>query len=354
MNKINKTSISIALIVLISSIGVLISSSILLFYNILIMPLIGFLYYTLVNERRIINFIVLILSIKFTFMIHYYFIQKANENFLQVFLMSLQMTFLFLVFILLGVIIAALISIFKKKNFNKLMRYSSLFLSICIFISILLFANGFLGNPISKYLTKIKVDKYIENNYNDFDYKINKITYDFKSGGYSSHISSKKHLDYDFFIRTDSLGKIKSDNYKMRVTKMDNVLRRFRNEYRGKIKEVLEAPEYKDLNIYFNIDIYSEKNYDLDKLNLKHEMQFDFLKLGKKIGIINIHFERYDKEKIINLIVKLKKHIDEVKMGLNKINIQIKVEKEKVEFYNYEILYEEIERSTLNKELKDK
>lgn len=86
-------------------------------------------------------------------------------------------------------------------------------LAICISVVTGFLLNEVFGNPVSKYLVKRSVSEYLEENYSDSDFVIEKVGYDFKNMEYYARITSLTNQDEFFYITTDSTGQNIDDNY---------------------------------------------------------------------------------------------------------------------------------------------
>lgn len=95
--------------------------------------------------------------------------------------------------------------------------------------------NAFNGNPISKYITKVKIESYIEDKYKDKDYYIVDMGYNFKFGTYYAQVESRSSNIY-FNIEGKTNG--------VRYDEMDsnNVLDDYKlmNKFEKAIKEEIE------------------------------------------------------------------------------------------------------------------
>lgn len=84
---------------------------------------------------------------------------------------------------------------------------------VCVLSGILLLVNSVFGNPISKFLVKRSVSEYLEENYSDSGFIIEKVGYDFKNMEYYARIVSATDSKEYFYINADSLGQNIDDNY---------------------------------------------------------------------------------------------------------------------------------------------
>jgi len=88
----------------------------------------------------------------------------------------------------------------------------------CVLLTMLiLFAlwvySSFFGDPVSKYITRKKVQNYLEEYYPNNNFKIKSIDYDFKFGGYSVKIISEKDTAVKYVISARTNGVV-YDQYK--------------------------------------------------------------------------------------------------------------------------------------------
>ena len=93
-------------------------------------------------------------------------------------------------------------------------RYVKMLALVVAFVMILgigLFANGLLGNPISKMLATNTAKEYIEAQYGDADYYIERISYSFKDTSYHAYIVSPSSVDTEFTLYVSMLGKLQRD-----------------------------------------------------------------------------------------------------------------------------------------------
>ena len=95
---------------------------------------------------------------------------------------------------------------------KRILKISALCLAILLIIGVCWFANGLVGNPISKMMARNAAEKYLETNYPNTDYAIEEVSYSFKDGGYYSHIVSPSSMDGNFTLRISMLGKIRGDD----------------------------------------------------------------------------------------------------------------------------------------------
>ena len=127
---------------------------------------------------------------------------------------------------------------------KRILKASALCLAIFLIFGVCWFANGLVGNPISKAVARHTAKKHLEVAYPDADYMIEEISYSFKDGGYYAHILSPGSMDGHFTLRISMLGKLRNDDHSSRVEGHGNVANRLFFEYRKMVDTVLNSQAY--------------------------------------------------------------------------------------------------------------
>lgn len=120
------------------------------------------------------------------------------------------------------------------KHFNL---KKAIYLIILVVLVGFLFTiyNTFNSNPISKGIAKSKLNKYIEENYSDGDFRIRNVGYNFKFNEYYGNVvSTEKGLDFNITLKNN--GEI-IDMYKERGYIEDFELN---NRFKDKVEEDFE------------------------------------------------------------------------------------------------------------------
>lgn len=142
----------------------------------------------------------------------------------------------------------------KRKLSKILAALAALFLIIIV----ILFANSVIGNPISKSLAKKDIKKYLAATYANTDYKLQRVSFNFKFHEYNGYIISPSSEDSNFSI-TWRDGKILYDSFDFNVTERQNTLHRYETEAREQIDTLLSSiPEanISDVHVIFCKDYY--------------------------------------------------------------------------------------------------
>ncbi|GEM_PF-6608190 len=81
-------------------------------------------------------------------------------------------------------------------------------LIILVAIPVSFIYDSFNGNPIGQYMARQKMADYLETHYPQQAFKIDRVYYDFKFGGYTGSISSPRDSTIRFMLRTRNYGDI--------------------------------------------------------------------------------------------------------------------------------------------------
>lgn len=204
---------------------------------------------------------------------------------------------------------------------KKLMKILVSVMVVVIIGGVLWFANGFLGNPVSKILAKNAAKNYIAETYADRDFIIEKVNYNFKDMGYYAYVKSPSSVDTYFSVDISMLGKIKRDSYE-NVLNGWNTYQRIEDEYRQMADSVFSSAEFPLVsNIdYGTIEIveknttggFDEANYGIKMSDLELDKEYNVKELAKTAG--HIIFYAQDDEisfkKASEILLILKEFLD--------------------------------------------
>lgn len=182
---------------------------------------------------------------------------------------------------------------------------------------ILLFANGLVGNPVSKILANRSAEKYIEETYGDMDLKIDKAMYNFKDGRYSVNIKSPKSIDTHFYIEISPTGKVEIDEYDGNVRENWNTFQRITKEYRDLVDTIFGSEDFPyESDIDFGDLKLKEKEsdepfgpiYGISLEELELDKIYDIRELGKTKGqiILCIDDEKINSERAAQVLLHIK------------------------------------------------
>ena len=114
----------------------------------------------------------------------------------------------------------------------KFKKIIALTLGLALVGGLLYFANGLIGNPLSKIVAKHSVSNYIDENYGALNLEITDFNFNFKTGGYYANCQSTSSRDTVFSINVDSFGNIGYDTYESEVLERYSTFRRLDSELR--------------------------------------------------------------------------------------------------------------------------
>ncbi len=174
---------------------------------------------------------------------------------------------------------------------KKILKVLALVVAIILIIGIGIFANGLVGNPVSKYLTTKSANEYLEKTYSDKDFVIEEVNYDFKTGGYYARVTSPTSIDSHFSLSFDLMGKLVLDAYDD-VTSGWNTAMRLEDDYRNAVKAITESKDFSEK--YFIA--YGEipcilSDYPIDEEQPEYALQKEELVIDKIYDIKEVAAE---------------------------------------------------------------
>lgn len=203
---------------------------------------------------------------------------------------------------------------------KRVLKISALCLAIALILGVCWFANGLVGNPISKAVARHTAEKHLEANYPNTDYAIEEVSYSFKDGNYYAHVASPSSMDGNFTLRISMLGKLKSDDYRSRVEGHGNVANRLYFEYREMVDTVLNsyAYPYTVSMGYGSLEFDRESGAEdvagaLRRSELVNDRFYNVGELGAKNGelVLYIDSETVTNEKAAEILLETKKLMDQ-------------------------------------------
>lgn len=260
----------IAILIIGAILGVALSDSVSMFYNFMIMPLIGGISLFAFKEKWYLAPIaVFILTYLRQIAIHVF-----SDGFCWDMLYDgLYYSIIYIILIGLGVIIARLfIFAFKKKSKSQILKLLAGVTAVALLCGILFVTNTFVGNPISSMLANKAIKEYVDEKYPFLDLETEKAVYNFKFTSYVGKAKSKTSIDTHFRICYRD-GKVQNDTYETNVLEKFNTLQRLSNEYSFVAKKIVAKElgyEKNSTMVWYDID--ESKNID-DILEL--DMKFD-------------------------------------------------------------------------------
>ena len=206
-----------------------------------------------------------------------------------------------------------------KKKTKKIF---ALILALALVVGVCIFANGVVGNPVSKWLATNTAKNRLAEVYADKDYEIERVTYSFKDGGYHAFIVSPSSPDSEFSMSLTMMGELRWDSYEDRVLSGENTAARINKEYRTATENVFTSPafpyyshiEFGDIEFISRewVDAEDLPRYALYTEDLKLDQVYDIRELGKAAGhlVLYIYDEEVSVEKAAEILLEVKHLMD--------------------------------------------
>jgi len=205
---------------------------------------------------------------------------------------------------------------------KKTKRIIALILALALITGVGVFANGVVGNPVSKWLATSTAQKRLAEVYADKDFEIERVTYSFKDGGYHAFIVSPCSPDSEFSMSLTMMGELRWDSYEDRVLSGENTSARINKEYRAAAEAVFTSPafpyyshiEFGDIEfISREWDVTEDTPaYALFTEDLVLDQVYDIRELGKAAGhlVLYIYDEEVSVEKAAEILLEVKHLMD--------------------------------------------
>ncbi|UWG96559.1 hypothetical protein LPY66_16970 [Dehalobacter sp. DCM] len=212
------------------------------------------------------------------------------------------------------------------KRFVKIL---ACVLALVLFGGILWFANGLVGNPVSRMLAENAAKNYIADNYPDLQLELADATYNFKSSNYSVIAKSPTSIDTHFYMAISSRGQIKYDSYKDDVLQKRNTYDRINNGYGSMADTIFESEDFPYTSYINYAELIArpdtiathdrnpfEPEYGLNIEALELDKKYNVAELGKTAGHIVFYTEDEDVsiKKAAEIMLDLKNILDQNKV----------------------------------------
>lgn len=206
---------------------------------------------------------------------------------------------------------------------KKALKIGAFLLAAALIVGLGAFANGLVGNPVSKMLVTNAAKAYLAENYADTDYILESVDYNFKDGDYYARMTAPGSLDRYFTVCFNSLGKFKWDFYERMVTNGSNTARRLGEQYRALTDSVFQSPSFPfTCDIAFGDLEPLEKDYEagrepvaygVDEKALQPDGIYDIKKLGAQAGhlVVYVDDETVTVQRAAEIMLEIKRLMDE-------------------------------------------
>ena len=215
---------------------------------------------------------------------------------------------------------------------KKILKIAALSLAIVLIISVLMFANSLVGNPVSKALAENTAKRHLASEYADTDYELKDVNYSLKDGMYWATVSSPSSADTTFSLLINGFGKLKYDNYDFTVTSRWSTAQRLDREYREVVKALLDSNSF-PYNEYIGYgeltfttseekESTSAPDYAIITNDLVLDAYYNVGELGKEAGIITVMIEddNVSYEHMAEILLGIRESFDKAGVGFYAID----------------------------------
>lgn len=279
-----------------------------LFYNIVLMPVLGALGFALLRRRAIWAVPAGLLALHL-FTNTLCLVRGAEHLPLPELLLW---TAIYSAFALLGVAIAGLArcaaGLLHSKTISKTgraLRLASLAAALALAGGLCWFANATVGNPVSYALASRTARQYVARQYAGTDYGVDSVAFSFKDGMYHAVVSSPTSVDTHFSLVLGMDGALRYDYYEAVVLSGENTARRLDDAYRAMVDAVLDAPDFPfgtDIDYGELLFTYGDEEtqtddpadpyrYALDVSTLERDKVYDIPTLAAQAGHLVVYGE---------------------------------------------------------------
>ena len=207
-----------------------------------------------------------------------------------------------------------------KKRILKIVAFV---FALVLIVGVCIFANGLVGNPISKKVATNAAEKHLEETYADKDFVIDHVMFSFKDGYYHAFITSPSSIDSNFTLVVDMWGNLRSDTYEDRVLSGWNTADRIGSEYRHFVDAILDSQAfpyneyigYGDFEFYprEHLETHTVPDYALLTEDLELDAFYDVNKLAENHGKLTIYIEddMVTVERLSEVLLDIKRIFDD-------------------------------------------
>ncbi len=280
-----------------------------LFYNMVIMPLVGVLGYIVFRKKAFYIMPVMLLVAHVAYFLIQYWQKKEYFDAVSM----LAWTLLCVAFVLAGVMIPFLFHVFKQRKKAprpRIYHYLSPVCAVLLALTLCTFAVMAVGNPISRAIVTKAAKDRLETVYADRGFVLEEVSYSFKDSTYYVRVSDPNSIDGDFSMNYSMAGRLLYDRYEYDVIGGKNVSDRLFFAYHEQVSEVLDSPIYP-----YESDIHHGNLRDIPDLECNRFYDVDAL--ASKFGYLTLYVEdaNVSEEKAAEILLTTKQLLDDA--GVN-------------------------------------
>lgn len=210
------------------------------------------------------------------------------------------------------------------KIFERLAKIAAVLGIILAVLILLTPVFLFTGHPVSYGLVALRSHIYLQQNYPELDVNLDKITYDFKHGGYYADYSSPTSIDTHFWLVCDGWGNVCVDHADTATSKGHTVAR-IGEDYQDAYNAAIEAADFSfevQVNFCRITHQYGNEASSINKdfgitddevQKLVLDGDYDFRELAAKYGRITFYARdpEVTVERAAEILLELKQYLDE-------------------------------------------
>lgn len=248
----------------------------------------------------------------------------------------------------------------ELKN-KKLLKIAAFITAVLLIIGLCVLANMFVGNPVSRILASKAAEEYLEKNFPDTPYFVDKVDYSFKDGSYYARILLPGSRDNNFNIGFSPLGERQYCDYETLVKNRQNTAYRLIDEYSSSAEPILRTiveDGYVNCNLVF--DDGSRDTNGLRTSDLELDGVYDVMELGRQIGCVTAYILTDDitPQTAAKYLLDIKKAMDDAGAGFSKVDLTLRWSDGTVldttqTLYLFDFPYSEIYEDNLAKRIQD-
>jgi len=206
---------------------------------------------------------------------------------------------------------------------KRIIRIAAFVGALALIVGVGVFANGLVGNPISKLLATHTAEKRLEERYGDRDFVLERVSFSFKDGRYHAYITSPSSIDSSFSLLIGMDGKLIDDYYDTYVTGGRNTASRIEEEYRKRVDAVLDSPSFPySCDIAYGEIVFAEREYLKDPStpsyaivteDLVLDRLYDVNAMGAQAGRLSIYVddETVTADRLAEILLAIKEVFDQ-------------------------------------------
>ena len=205
---------------------------------------------------------------------------------------------------------------------KRVLKIAAFVTALILIGGVIWFANGLVGNPISKALATHTAEKHLEAQYGDTDFVLEGVTFSFKHGYYHAYISSPSSVDSSFALAIALNGRLLYDYYENNVLTGRNTADRIEKDYRAAVDAVLESRSFPyDAHIGFgDLEFVSRENsgdpsvpdYAIVTEDLTLDAFYNVNELGARSGKLTLYLyaDAVSVERLSEILLDIRRIFD--------------------------------------------